>query len=283
MIVNMGGRTDIELNEDLLRHLILNSIRSIKKRHEDAYGEIVIACDSRQSWRRDVFPHYKANRRKNREASEIDWASVFASFDKIRNELASYFPYRVILVNGAEADDIIGTLVIDRGICSSGCGDLVWEEPKYEQLLIVSKDGDFKQLQRYSNVKQWDFIDDKFIEVDDPDMYLFEHIVRGDRGDGVPNILSQDNSFVDSIRQKSIMTKKLDQWRNMRVEDFCDAEMLRNWQRNKTMIDLRSVPEKIQEQIRVAYDKQGGKDRSMIMDYMIHNKLRNHMERLNEF
>ncbi len=59
--------------EDLIRHMILNSIRMYNQKFKKDYGDIVIASDGAMSWRRTYFPNYKASRRKNREESAVDW------------------------------------------------------------------------------------------------------------------------------------------------------------------------------------------------------------------
>ena len=173
----IGNHTNVKVEEDLLRHMILNCIRSYIKKFKNEYGEVVIACDDRHYWRREVYPYYKANRRKSREASEIDWNVVFESLNKIREELKLYFPYRVIQADGAEADDVIGTLVEKFG-------------NTHEKILILSGDKDFVQLQTYMNVKQYDPVRKKFVEHNDPSRFVKEQIMRGDAGDGVPNFLS---------------------------------------------------------------------------------------------
>mgnify|MGYP007083429941 CR=1 FL=1 len=207
LMVQLGNHTNTELEEDLLRHMILNSIRSYNQKFKNEYGEMIIACDAGNNWRREVFPYYKANRRKNREKSELNWAQIFDTLSKVREELKEYFPYRVIQIDTAEADDIIGTLVHKFGNTS-------------EKILVLSGDKDFVQLQRYMNVKQYDPVQKKWRTTNDPDRFIREHIMRGDTGDGVPNFLSADNTFVIGGRQKPISQKKLDAWIHMDPREF---------------------------------------------------------------
>lgn len=270
LMVQLGNHTNTELEEDLLRHMILNSIRSYNQKFKNEYGEMIIACDAGNNWRRQIFPYYKANRRKNREKSELNWNQIFETLGKVREELKEYFPYRVIQIDGAEADDVIGTLVDKFGNTS-------------EKILIMSGDKDFVQLQRYMNVRQYDPVQKKWRTTNDPDRFIKEHIMRGDTGDGVPNFLSADNTFVVGARQKPLSQKKLDAWINMDPREFCDENMLRGYMRNQQLVDLNFIPENLRSQIVDEYEAQAGKGRSKLFNYFIEKRLKNLLESINEF
>lgn len=270
LMVQLGNHTNTELEEDLLRHMILNSIRSYNQKFKNEYGEMIIACDAGNNWRREVFPYYKANRRKNREKSELNWTQIFETLNKVRDELKEYFPYRVIQIDGAEADDVIGTLVDKFGNTS-------------EKILIMSGDKDFVQLQRYMNVRQYDPVQKKWRTTNDPDRFVKEHIMRGDTGDGVPNFLSADNTFVVGARQKPISQKKLDMWINLDPREFCDDNMLRGYLRNQQLVDLNFIPENLRAKIVSEYEAQSGKDRGKLFNYFIEKRLKNLIESINEF
>lgn len=270
LMVQLGNHTNTELEEDLLRHMILNSIRSYNQKFKNEYGEMIIACDAGNNWRRQIFPYYKANRRKNREKSELNWTQIFDTLSKVREELKEYFPYRVIQIDGAEADDIIGTLVDKFGNTS-------------EKILIMSGDKDFVQLQRYMNVKQYDPVQKKWRTTNDPDRFIKEHIMRGDTGDGVPNFLSADNTFVIGARQKPLSQKKMDAWIHMDPREFCDENMLRGYMRNQQLVDLTFVPENLRVQVLEEYEAQAGKGRSKLFNYFIEKRLKNLLESINEF
>jgi 5'-3' exonuclease len=270
LMMQLGNHTNTEVEEDLLRHMILNSIRSYNMKFKDEYGEMIIACDDRKFWRRDIFPYYKANRKKSREKSELNWTQIFDALHKIRDELKAFFPYRVVQVDGAEADDIIGALVMKYGDTS-------------EKILVLSGDKDFVQLQRYNNVKQFDPVQKKFRTTNDPDRFIKEHIMRGDIGDGIPNFLSSDNCLVVGERQKPVATKKLDVWVNQNPEEFCDERMLRGYRRNQQLVDLTFIPQNIQDDIIVEYEAQAGTDRKNLFNYFIEKKLKNLIESINEF
>jgi hypothetical protein len=271
------GNSTIDVNEDLLRHMVLNSIRSYNKKFADEFGEMVIACDSWKYWRREYFPYYKASRKKNRESSGLDWNTIFQSLNKIRDELAEYFPYRNINVEGAEADDVIGTLCHTYGRELGG-----------EPILIVSGDKDFQQLQIYSNVQQYDPVRKKYIKCKNPEEFLIEHIIRGDVGDGVPNFLSPDDVFVTNGRQKPIMAKKLATWmlslkNNEAVTEVFDSEQSRNFSRNIMLIDLKQTPSDIKDAILESFLSQENKSRAKLFNYFVKFKLKNLMETIGEF
>jgi hypothetical protein len=267
LMVQLGNHTNTEIEEELLRHMILNSIRSYNQKFKN---EMIIACDASNNWRRQIFPYYKANRRKNREKSELNWTHIFDTLSKVREELKEYFPYRVIQIDGAEADDIIGTLVDKFGNTS-------------EKILIMSGDKDFVQLQRYMNVKQYDPVQKRWRITNDPDRFVKEHIMRGDPGDGVPNFLSADNTFVVGTRQKPLSQKKMDAWIHMDPREFCDENMLRGYMRNQQLVDLTFVPENLRVQVLTEYETQAGKGRSKLFNYFIEKRLKNLLESINEF
>lgn len=264
LMMQLGNHTNTPLEEGLFRHMVMNSIRSYKQKFSNDYGEIIIACDDKNYWRKQVYPYYKANRKKNREASEIDWSVVFASFDKIKQELKDYFPYRVIQVETAEADDIIATLAGYDG----------------EDTLILSGDKDFIQLHS-DTVKQYDPIRKKWITHDNPVGYLYEHILKGDTGDGIPNILSDDDTFVTDKRQKPLTAKKINELSTIAFDS--NHPLWCNWCRNSQLINLGSVPTGIKVQILEEYDQQADKDRSKIFNYFITYKLKHLTEHVGEF
>lgn len=269
----LGNHTDaIEL--DLFRHMVLNSIRSYNNKYRKKYGELVIACDDKKYWRRAAFPNYKANRKKAREESGTDWNQIFNCLNSIRDELRDNFPYRVIQVEGAEADDIIATLCMEHGSFLRN----------KEDILILSGDKDFVQLQVYANVEQFDPVRDKAIKCADPHKYLREHILKGDRGDGVPNILSPDDCFVKGERQKTLTKKRLEQLIDTPdVSKVLNEQELANFRRNEQLIDFHMVPPTLATAIVEEYDNQANKGRGKLLNYFIQNKLKLLTEHINEF
>ena len=272
IMVQLGNHTNAQVDESMCRHMVLNSIRMYKTKFGAEYGKMVIACDSTNYWRRQLFPYYKANRKKSQAASELDWKAIFECLNKIRDEITEYFPYTTIRSDTAEADDVIATLCREYGNTN-------------EKILILSGDKDFQQLQRFMNVKQYNPVMKKFVICNDPDKFLKEHIIKGDSGDGIPNFLSDDNCLVTGVRQKPITQKKLDSWVNKTPEEFCDSlTQLRNYKRNQQLIDLNMIPDVVYKQIIDSYTaQQDKKTNPNLMNYFISNRLKNLMENMNEF
>ena len=274
LMMQLGNHTNIPVDEGLFSHMVINSIRSYRQKFAGEYGEMIIACDDKNYWRKSVFPYYKANRKKTRDASEINWTQVFDTFNKLKTELRENFPYRVIQIESAEADDIIATLVNEHG------RELVGDE--HERILILSGDKDYIQLHRYANVKQYDPTRKKWITHNDPERYLYEHILRGDSGDGVPNVLSDGDTFVTDKRQRPLTQKKIDAFYENRNAPM-DDNLMFSFARNKMLIDLSMIPNNIKEQVLSKYNEESGKDRSKIFNYFIKYKLKHLMENVGEF
>jgi 5'-3' exonuclease len=280
LMMEVGGRNDVEIQVPLLRHMILNSIRSYKQKFGKEYGELVIACDNQNYWRREYFQYYKAGRKKAREDSGFDWKTIFEALNLIRSEIDVFFPYKVINVDGAEADDIIAVLA--EWSQTNDTNNLLFEDPK--PFLVLSGDHDFIQLQKYSNVKQFSPVQKKYVKPDiSPEKYIFEHIIRGDKGDGVPNVLSADDSIVNGIRQKAIRQDKIDVW----YKDFeampKDADFKKNYERNKKLVSFDSIPDKIKNAIINSYVEKPQKDKSKLLNFFIEHKMKNMLELIEEF
>ena len=273
LMMQLGSKRDNELDENLVRHMVLNSIRGYRSRFHEAFGEMVLCYDSKKYWRREYFPNYKSNRKKDRANSGLDWNTIFETLNNIRDEIKETFPYKVLEVEGAEADDCIAAIV-----------QHVAETPsEFEHILILSGDKDFIQLHKYNNVQQYSPTVKKFIKDIDPDIYIREHVLKGDRSDGVPNFLSPDNTFVDELRQKPLTKKKLETWIDLEPTDYCSDEMLRNYQRNKTLIDLECIPSDLKVKILEDYQNAEHGDKSKLLNYFIKKRLKNLMNDIGDF
>ena len=258
-------------DEGLIRHMILNSIRMYRQKFHKEYGEMVIVADGMNNWRKEAFPQYKAARRKKRDESTIDWNEVFRIINLVREEIQENFPYKVMHEDGCEADDVIAQLVIETQ-----------EFGKHEPVMIVSADGDFKQLQVYKNVKQFSPLLKKFVVEKNPRTYLAEHILKGDTGDGVPNVLSDDNVFIDGRRQGILSAKKkaalLDDPRAL------GDEIYRNYQRNQQLIDLTNCPESVKESIINNFEQQDPwGNRPKVFPYLVQKRCKLLIECVGEF
>ena len=262
------GQTEADV--DFIRHMVLNSLRMYRTEYNEKYGELVICCDSPHSWRREHFPQYKAGRKTGREESPLNWTQIFGCFETIKEELKTVFPYKFVQVDGAEADDIIGLLSRT--------------ESRNEKVMIISSDKDFIQLHQYDNVYQWSPVTKKLVNGIEPHGYLFEHILRGDKGDGIPNVLSADNSIVDGVRQKPITKKYVENFVLHNAEISGRSEMeIRNFHRNQKLIDLNETPPSLCEQIWEEYQKEPEGQRRDLLNFFIEKKLNNLIESIGEF
>ena len=269
MHLNITKRDSVE--PGMVRHMILNSLRNYRQMFSEEYGEFIICYDSKHYWRRDVFPEYKAGRKKSRETSSHDWDDIFNFLNAFKQEMIDYMPYKVLEVYGAEADDIIATL----------CHEFEYDHGK---TLILSGDKDFIQLQKYKNVTQYSPITKKFIGGDDPQRFLAEHILRGDSSDGIPNVLSPDNTFVDGLRQRPLSKWKVATWIDNEIEDSLpNDEALRNYQRNEKLIDLSKSPNNLFTDIIKEYQNTPEGDRSKLLNYFIEKRLNEHLENIGDF
>lgn len=273
LMMHLSYTKDDIVNEEMLRHMILNSLRSYRTKFHKDYGELVICCDAQNYWRRKIFPHYKSNRKKSRDASGLDWNLLFDSLNKIRDEIREHLPYKVIRIDTCEADDIIAS------ICHK-YGRFLGDD---EKILIISGDKDFGQLQKYSNVYQYAPVQKKMIAINNPESFRKEHIMLGDRSDGVPNFISDDDTFIENKRQKPLRRDKISEWIYMDPEQFCNREMLRGYKRNQMLIDLGKIPEDLQNECIKQFDFAECNDRSKIFDYFIKNRLGNLTESISDF
>ena len=259
------------LNENLVRHMVLTALRAFEKQYSPKYGEVVLAYDSKHYWRKEAFPYYKQNRKKDREASDLDWNAIFEVLNKIRDEIKTFFPYKVVEVYGAEADDVISALTTYQSYRNI---KLEKEGKEPEQVLILSGDKDFIQLQKYPFVKQYNPILKKEVKHADPKAYIREHIIKGDKSDGIPNFLSDDDTFVVGKRQKPISKKNLERWVKLDPLDFCTTpEAKANYMRNKKLIDLTSVPEQLATEIVTSYKTINNSEKKVPLEYFREHQL----------
>ena len=266
VMMNFHMNKSDELEEDMVRHMILNSIRMYRTMFKEEYGEVVLTYDSRYQWRRDIFPQYKQNRRKGRETDSKDWDKIFGLLNAIKSEFKEILPYKYVEVYGAEADDIIATLC---------------KEYQDQKTMIISGDKDFIQLQKYENVSQYSPILKKMVNGHNPDTYIKTHILKGDSSDGVPNVLSPDHTFVEGLRQRPLSKKKIEAW--IKSETGMSDEVKRNYQRNHKLINLDNTPEDLQKSILDTFNEAPYGDRSKILTYFIENKLKELTDSIGDF
>jgi 5'-3' exonuclease len=262
-------------DEQMIRHMILNSIRMYNKKYREKYGQMVICCDGMNTWRKEYFPQYKASRKKSRdEQSDTDWPEIFRILNLVRDEIKENLPYKVIHLEGCEADDVIGALTLEAQ-----------EFGKGEPIKIISSDKDFIQLHRFNDVSQFSPMQKKEVTDKNPHIYRFNHIMKGDKGDGIPNVKSGDNVFVDSVRQTPVSAKQLEEWLDNaeNLKDVLSEELYRNYQRNKTLIDLSEIPKPVYEKIINTFDNTKKPMQMKVLNYLIKKRCNLLIECVEEF
>lgn len=274
----LGGLKSLpELNAGIIKHLVLQNIVSIRKRHSNKYGELVICCDSKESWRKESFPFYKANRKSARDKIDVDWNLLFATMDELITDLQENFPYLTIKVDGAEADDIIATMIR--------------EASPEEKILVVSNDKDFFQFQlHYKNVDQWLPAKERMYKCTYGEAIeqYYQHVIRGDATDGIPNILSDDDAIMNPDKRQARLTSKYltEVVTQLEAGKPLAEKLQRNLSRNKMLIDLTKIPSEVSEAIIAEKSRLEAirvPNRSKVYNYLIVNRLRNLMDSLTYF
>jgi 5'-3' exonuclease len=269
LMAQINNSKGVKLEEGLIRHMILNIIRTHVKNFREEYGEVVLCCDNRKYWRKECFPYYKSGRKKARDKSDLDWHLIFDMLAKFKKELKENFPYKVVDIDGAEADDIIGTITP------------IYSEK--EKILILSSDGDFLQLQQYKNVKQYNPSLRKYVVSKEPLKELKQKIIKGDKGDGIPNILSPGDCFINDLRQKPITKGILQKLMENNWTQWEDESAKSGFTRNRQLIDLTYIPQDIKEKILNTFEEIKPATKQKMFNYFVENKLTNLMEVIEEF
>tara|TARA_Y100001938_G_scaffold146493_1_gene225458 strand:- start:2920 stop:3756 length:837 start_codon:yes stop_codon:yes gene_type:complete len=247
--------SDIE-DENILRHLCINTYRMYNKKFKKDYGDMIICHDSAHCWRKDIFEHYKSNRKVAKQKSQHDWNKIFNTMTAIRQEVEDNFHWKNISVPRTEADDIIAVLAENS--------------LPIEPVLIISSDKDFQQLQKYSNVKQWSPMKQDYLVCENPEEFLKTHIIKGDSSDGIPNILSDNDTFVNETKRQAPLTKKKIAMINENEEEWKQKE---SWKRNEELISFDCIPREIKDSIIEEYDKPNTKNTNGVFNYLVEKKL----------
>jgi hypothetical protein len=268
LMAQTRGKSDIKPNKEMIRHMVINSLRGFNLKFKEQYGTMVLCADAGDPWRRDIYPNYKHARRKGRVDSATDWDNIFNCITEIKNEIAENFPYVMMYIEKAEADDIIGALVFNHS---------------NEPIMIISGDKDFIQLQSNTNVKQYSPIQKVFVgEGLDPKKFLHEQIIKGDRSDGIPNILSPDDIFLTGEKQRPINKKRLEEWANVSNIPL-GSETSKYYERNKQLIDLSCMPKELERTIINTYREYKIPNRSKLLPYFMQHKLKALMTNIGDF
>lgn len=261
----------LDIDENLVRHMILNSLRMYRSKHKNKFGELVICTDGKKNWRYDVFPNYKFKRKDARKESKMDWNELFRITNMVLEEIKENYPYKVVEHERCEADDIIAA------ICEN-----TQEFGKHEPVLIVSSDKDFVQLQKYDNISQYSPMKKKFIKEEHPRKQLIELILKGDQADGIPNVLSNDDVFVEGIRQTPLRKNIIEELTKDPLS--MGKEIYRNYQRNYKLINLSMTPDLVKEEIIYNYESQKPPtDKKLVFNHLIDKRCRMLLENVEEF
>lgn len=257
--------------DQYFQYLMYKRLKDLKKMCPNS--EVVIAIDS-SSWRKKEFKYYKAKRKLARAKSKYDMNIMFAGLNKTIKELKEYFPYKTIQVHNAEADDIIGTLVC-------------YFKNSGRKIIIISRDRDFMQLQRVPRVTQFDPVSRKWIKCDDPYHYLTSHIISGDSGDGIPNILSDEDTFVaNNKRQKTCGEKKIGQILDQGLKEFFKENegTEDRYNKNRKLVELSEamIPEELREEIIFLFNNYKKSDMKPYMKLIKYFSENEHLSKLSE-
>jgi len=268
LMAQTRGKSDIKPNKEMIRHMVINSLRGFNLKFKEQYGTMVLCADAGDPWRRDIYPNYKHARRKGRVDSATTGDNIFNCITEIKNEIAENFPYVMMYIEKAEADDIIGALVFNH---------------TNRPIMIISGDKDFIQLQSNTNVKQYSPIQKVFVgEGLDPKKFLHEQIIKGDRSDGIPNILSPDDIFLTGEKQRPINKKRLEEWANVSNIPL-GSETSKYYERNKQLIDLSCMPKELERTIINTYREYKIPNRSKLLPYFMQHKLKALMTNIGDF
>lgn len=268
---HMAHGRGAEVDPGLMRHTILNVIRSNLVSHAARYGApVIIACDDQNYWRRTIFPHYKAGRRKQVADAAIQWRAIFDTLHAVREEIRENFPYVVMRVPTAEADDIIAEMA----------------ENSANRTLVISADKDFCQLLSNSHVDVINPITKKFLRSDDPVRDLKEKIIRGDSGDGIPNVLSDGDTFVNLDKRQKPVTAKVFKGLIGTDPQLYPLKIRDNYIRNESLISFAKIPSEIRKAVIDAYYEAAKGRRSkhgMVFPYLLKSGLINLAENAQDF
>lgn len=280
---DMKKGKDTKKMQDIIRHVTLKSIAMANREYKKQFGQLVLCCDSRNVWRKQKFPYYKAHRSKNKEESDLDWQSINMFIDALKQDLISYFPYPVIQAEAAEADDCIAVICkynFENNINNSGNPlDEFFGDP--EPTLIYSSDGDFKQLHKFKNVKQYSPIQKKWVRNDNQD-FLVEKIISGDKGDGIPSVLMSPDWLVNGEGRATSVTKAV--YAKYKNYDGLTQDEKDRYNLNKELIDFDYIPKNIEESIISQYTQPIKTIKKQeIFNYLVKHRCRELVDKIGDF
>lgn len=260
--------------KNMIKHIILNQLLGLKRRFG---GQLIICCDSRSYWRRAEFPSYKGHRKHSKDAGFLDWTMVYEVLGEMKQELSEFFPYKVLEVAGAEADDIIPVLISyfdENELVNTG----LIEEPA--EIVIVSTDGDYSQLQKYRQVKQWNNVTKKMLVSKNPKQDLIGYICQGQTKDNIPNVCTSDKWAADRAadipaRASPFKTSRLIDFYNRGYDACLNEDEKRNYRRNELLLDFDKIPSSVQgDIIRSYHSTEITSSKKKIYDYLLGKRMK---------
>ena len=224
------------LGENILRHNLLGSIFYYIDRFKPNKVFVCFECDGK-NWRKEKFDFYKAQRKEAREKQDVNWDEFYSFTSSFYNELKENFPFYVLKHDKLEADDIVSILV---------------KKFLGNDNIMITNDGDYKQLLKYPGVKFFDSMKGIFNECDSPKKFLETKIIMGDRSDNIPPIRPR---FGEKTAEKLIESEEIYKMLNEVDPDGQPCELKRNYDRNKLLIDLENTPRDLVESLENMVDE----------------------------
>jgi len=199
------------------KYLLFNSLQAVKNKIK---GEVILAIDSKNNWRKDFYSEYKLNRVKSKDDSDINFDEFFVENDKVIETIKSTFPFKVLKVEKAEADDIAGTIALKYG--------------NNRPITMVTSDHDWSQVLSWSETKMWDPMKKVFVSLTDYEKEIIEtdfgnmsrftiiHSLIGDKGDNVPGITNNTkftDDFILHLKKNGISTTDVKEFNSLDSKD----------------------------------------------------------------
>lgn len=258
-------------------HLILNSMN---KEYAKWGGTHTVFYLEGRSWRKDVYPLYKANRAtsfaQQTAKEQEDHKILIGAFNDFTNYLVEKTNVTVLKNPKAEADDMIAVFI---------------ESHPDDQHILISSDSDFFQLLRFPNVMLYDPVKDIQIRQDgifDDDgnrleftitsigkikvgkknptficedkWYEYALFLKCIRGDGTDNIFSAYPGVREKGTKNSVGIREAYQdsakgyaWNNFMQQKWIDHNqeeriVKEQYAINRMLIDLKEIPDYVKTQ-----------------------------------
>jgi len=257
---------DLEERVSYSMHVTLQSLAAARR---DQKADHIIFCLEGRSWRRDIYPPYKAHRDVKRMAATVTEQKEDAAFMEGYNNLLKFLRdhtnVTLLQHEKLEGDDLIAGWIQNH--------------PEDEHV-IISSDSDFHQLlsekvTQYNGVSQelhtingiFDYKGKHVVDkktklpkkIPDPKFILFEKCVRGDPGDnifsaypgarskGTKNKVGIEEAFADrEAKGYNYNNFMLQRWTD---HNKVEHRVLDDYNRNVTLVDLAAQPPEIRQLI----------------------------------